>query len=316
VNLNTISVIIPTYNRAKTITYCLDSVINQTLKPQEIIVIDDCSIDDTLQVIKHYNHPLVKIRPLQKNTGAQKARNEGIKASKGHWIAFLDSDDEWLPDYLEKQLTLAKSTNANVVYCGAFINDGVDIKKYPMPDYSVATYKNLLTKPGLMFPSLLVKKSSLSDINYLDENVVAFQEWETCIRLAKYDDFVFNKEALFVYNLHEGATISKHKKNDVLGYSYIVNKHELEIKKHAGLDAFITHLRLIQLKYYNIEDWVNWRKTTFRILNNESITYFKKAFHTVVACLYPKFYQRFQSNLSPIFILKRIYFILIKKIKN
>ena len=91
--MHKISVITPTYNRAKTIMYYLDSIINQTLKPQEIIVIDDCSLDDILQVVKHYNHPLVKIIQLQKNSGAQKARNEGIKTATGEWIAFLDSDD-------------------------------------------------------------------------------------------------------------------------------------------------------------------------------------------------------------------------------
>jgi len=64
--MHKISVIIPTYDRAKTIAYCLDSVINQTLMLQEIIAINDCSIDDTLQVVKHYNHPLVKIIQLQK----------------------------------------------------------------------------------------------------------------------------------------------------------------------------------------------------------------------------------------------------------
>ena len=101
-NFNPISVIIPTYNRAKTNRDCIDSVINQMLMPKEIIVVDDCSINDTLQVVKHYNHPLVKIIQLQKNSGAQKARNEGIKAATGEWIAFLDSDDLWLPEYLEK----------------------------------------------------------------------------------------------------------------------------------------------------------------------------------------------------------------------
>ena len=311
-NFNPISVIIPTYNRAKTIAYCLDSVINQTLMPEEIIVIDDCSIDDTLQVVKHYNHPLVKIIQLQKNSGAQKARNEGIKAATGEWIAFLDSDDLWMPEYLEKQYMVTLNTKSNIVYCNAFVDNGVSIEKFAMPDVSEDTYKKLLCQTGPMFQGLFIKKSSLEAINYLDEEVVAFQEWDTAIRLAKHNDFVFNVEALFVYNLHEGATISKHKKNNFLGYSYILNKHELEIKKHAGLDVFIAHLKLIQLKYFNIEDWVNWRKTTLKILNNEHITLFQKAFQKVVAYLNPKFYQRFQSNLSPIFILKRIYFVIIK----
>ena len=230
-NFNPISVIIPTYNRVNTIAYCLDSVMNQTLMPQEIIVVDDCSLDDTLLVVKHYNHPLVKIIQLQKNSGAQKARNAGIKSATGEWIAFLDSDDQWMPEYLEKQYMVTLNTKSNIVYCNAFVDNGVSREKFAMPDVSEDTYKKLLCQTGPMFQGLFVKKNNLEAINYLDEEIVAFQEWDTCIRLAKHDNFVFNKEALFVYNLHKGATISKHKKNDVLGYNYIVNKHELEIKK-------------------------------------------------------------------------------------
>ena len=143
-NFNPISVIIPTYNRAKTNRDCIDRVINQTLMPQEIIVVDDCSINDTLQVVKHYNHPLVKIIQLQKNSGAQKARNEGIKAATGEWIAFLDSDDLWLPEYLEKQYMVALNTKSNIVYCNAFLDNGVSREKFAMPDVSEDTYKKLI----------------------------------------------------------------------------------------------------------------------------------------------------------------------------
>jgi len=99
-----ISVILPTYNRVKTIRYCLDSVLAQTFSPAEIIIIDDCSTDDTVLIVGSYSEPRVRCIVLEKNFGAQAARNRGILEAKGEWIAFHDSDDEWMPDKLERQI--------------------------------------------------------------------------------------------------------------------------------------------------------------------------------------------------------------------
>ncbi len=99
-----ISVIIPVYNREDTITNCLESVIKQTYAPAEIIVIDDNSTDDTIKQINKFNDKII-ILNTEQQSGAQTARNIGIKAAKSDWIAFLDSDDEWLPNKIEKQVS-------------------------------------------------------------------------------------------------------------------------------------------------------------------------------------------------------------------
>lgn len=314
--MSSISVVIPAYNRATTIITCLQSVINQTLQPLEIIVVDDCSTDNTLKVIEKFNHPLVSVIKLLKNSGAQKARNEGIKAAKGEWIAFLDSDDEWLPLYLQTQLELAKKTDASVVYCGAFTYDDEVKNKYEMPDYSLNTFKNVLTKPGPMFQGLLVKKKCLETIHLLDEAVVAYQEWDTCIRLAKHYHFAYNPEPLFIYHLHQGATISKHRKNDVKGYSYIVHKHQTDIVKVAGDSAYLNHLKIIQLKYYHQKDWSNWKVTSKEILKLKNSNFLSILFKSLILHITPHYYQRFQDVITPVFILKRWYFQLSKYLKE
>ena len=96
-----ISVIIPTFNRSKTIFRAIDSILKQTYKPYEIIVVDDGSTDGTKDLVIN-KYPSIKYF-YQSNNGVSKARNKGVHESKGEWIAFLDSDDEWLPKKLQEQ---------------------------------------------------------------------------------------------------------------------------------------------------------------------------------------------------------------------
>ena len=100
------SVIIPTFNRAKVISRAIDSVLNQTYKNFELIVVDDGSTDNTQEILKKYDQ--IKIM-TQENQGVSSARNSAIQISIGEWICFLDSDDEWLPTKLESQKNIILS---------------------------------------------------------------------------------------------------------------------------------------------------------------------------------------------------------------
>ncbi|TAK34595.1 MAG: glycosyltransferase family 2 protein, partial [Saprospiraceae bacterium] len=109
-----VSVIIPTYNRAKTIERAIDSVLNQTFSDLELIVVDDCSTDFTVDVIKQYtDERLIYIRH-ENNRGEGGARNTGIRNSRAKYIAFLDSDDEWFPNKLEKQMPVIQESDSKV----------------------------------------------------------------------------------------------------------------------------------------------------------------------------------------------------------
>ena len=115
-----VSVVIPVYNRMDTIERSINSVLNQTYKNIEIIVIDDGSIDDTLKIIEHLSISDIKVLK-QNHGGANAARNLGISAAKGEFIAFQDSDDEWLPDKLEKQITYMLEGGYEACYCPFFL---------------------------------------------------------------------------------------------------------------------------------------------------------------------------------------------------
>ena len=128
----TISTVIPTYNREATIGRCIQSVLDQTVKPTEIIVVDDGSQDHTKEIVNEYamNSTIPIILLHQKNKGAQAARNYGIKTASGDYIAFLDSDDEWLPRKTESQMKYIN--DKTVVYCDCFVENDIknDIEAY------------------------------------------------------------------------------------------------------------------------------------------------------------------------------------------
>ena len=171
INQPLVSVVIPTYNRANKIVKAIKSVQDQTFENWEIIVVDDGSQDKTCEVIEQILNKDQRIRLIrhQKNKGAQAARNIGIKAAKGEWIAFLDSDDQWLPESLELRLKVARKENVPVVYSQAYIiYPGPEKKIYGVRALSGSVHKQLLLGEGPMFQSLLVKKYALEQIGYLD----------------------------------------------------------------------------------------------------------------------------------------------------
>ena len=117
-----VSVIIPTYNYGRFIERAVNSVLSQSYQDYEIIIIDDGSTDDTKNrvVVKYHDERIIYIRH-DMNRGPSAARNTGIKSSKGEFIAFLDSDDEWEPDKLYHQINLFRNASSDIgcVYCGA-----------------------------------------------------------------------------------------------------------------------------------------------------------------------------------------------------
>ncbi|UOU99736.1 glycosyltransferase [Chryseobacterium daecheongense] len=112
-----VSIITPSYNSAEFIEETIQSVLNQTYENWEWLITDDLSKDNTVEILRKYNDPRIKLHVLEKNGGAGNARNKSLERAEGRYIAFLDSDDYWYPDYLKIMTEYMRDHRVELVYC-------------------------------------------------------------------------------------------------------------------------------------------------------------------------------------------------------
>jgi glycosyltransferase involved in cell wall biosynthesis len=269
-----VSVIVPTYNRAHTIRRCLDSALGQTISPDEVIVVDDASTDDTTSVVKSISDERLRLITMPSHKGAQAARNVGIKNAKGDHIAFLDSDDEWLPEKLEWQIKETARMKKPCVVHGAgwiFREQEKSREMFQIPRLNGFVYKELLTHPGPLYPCLFVPKKNLAEIGFLDENTPSYQEWDISIALARKLDFVFIDKPLMIYHIHGGETISKNGVKEAKGWQYIVEKYRAEILKNLGHKVLAQHYGRIATLYLKAGERRRARKFVYLAYINNRV---------------------------------------------
>lgn len=252
-NLPLVSVIIPAYNRASSIERAIFSVLVQTVDDLEVVVVDDGSNDTTAQVVEETvkRDSRVRLVTHKFNQGAQAARNTGMRAARGQWVGFLDSDDTWMPNSLELRLAAARSRNVEVVHSPGFVLrfGGGERDKFEVAPLSGNVYRELLRAPSPLFPALLVSTRALRAIGGLDEAIVAYQEWETAIRLAKRFEFGFVPEPTFVYDCRGSDTISKNLHRGAKGYEQILKKHLRHIALLTGPHSVAKHYARLSSEY-------------------------------------------------------------------
>lgn len=230
-----VSVIIPAYNRANLIGRSIDSVLNQAFKDFEVIVVDDGSIDNTKSVVESFNDSRIKYIKNKRNIGAAVTRNIGIKNAKGKYIAFQDSDDEWLPEKLEKQIKDFENSpvSVGVSYTGYLLINNNKKKYIPLKKYKKRNgniHKELLRGNFVGTPTMLVKKGCFEKVGMFDENLDALEDWELAIRLSKYYDFKFIDKPLLLAN-HSANSISNNYKTIAGAIEKIAKKHLKESDK-------------------------------------------------------------------------------------
>ncbi len=200
-----VSVIIPTYNRAKYITRAIDSVLNQTYQDFEIIVVDDGSKDNTKEILTPYMN---KIHYLwQENRGISAARNIAIQRATGEYIAFLDSDDVWLNNKLQIQVDiLNKSFNIGLVHNKMIMlsEQGQKVGMKPKRE-SGKDFKELLEIGGdLPTSSVMVRRECFDKTGLFDENLPIMEDFEMWLRIAKeYDLYEIKDQHLAYYYRHD-----------------------------------------------------------------------------------------------------------------
>lgn len=199
--LNKISVVIPMYNSEKTIIRTLDSVVSQTYEGNiEIIVVNDGSKDNSSEIVKNYCivHPNHNIQLInQKNGGVSKARNTGLKNATGDLIALLDSDDEWLPNKLERQVLVLKD-NPKIDFLGASFK-GFGFKNKKIGTLVKIELRDLLFKNYFQPSTILFKRGVLEKIGFFDETQRYAEEGNYFMRVAKVFNCYFLNQNLIIF---------------------------------------------------------------------------------------------------------------------
>ena len=217
-----VSIIIPTYNHAKFISKALKSVIEQTYKNWEAIIIDNESIDETYKIINSFNDPRLKYFKIFNDGVIAKSRNLGIKEARGDWIAFLDSDDWWTKDKLEVCISKINENVDFIYHAHEYVNEfrsflkkklikGRKLKKPILNDLLIGT----ITKgTQISNSSVIVRKNILYEIGGLNESkiLVGSDDYDTWLRIAQItDQFLYVNKKLSYYLYHGENTSNKDK---------------------------------------------------------------------------------------------------------
>lgn len=248
-----VSVVITTYKRpAEIVKRAAKSVLSQTYKDIELIIVDDSpeTYEQRSEVCEMALSlgERVKYIPHEKNMGACAARNTGIENAGGEFVAFLDDDDEWMPEKIEKQLdVMVKNEKTALVYCGRItFNTSTNTEvEQKVSFYKGNVYEKLILNNfvgSTSFP--LIRKDVLEKLGGFDVNMKAAQDYELWLRIAREYEVEYVREPLVRYYVHEGDQISKNNRKKVDGLNRLNELNMDYLKKHPRAHA-IRILRVI-----------------------------------------------------------------------
>lgn len=205
-NRSLVSVIIPCYNSAAFLSESIDSALGQSYADKEVIVVDDGSTDDSPRVMSGYGNAIRVVR--QANAGLSAARNAGIRAAQGRYIAFLDADDYWAPSFLEKMVAAAEETQAGIAYCG-WQNVGLPGPRgqpFVPPDYETELDKSAVffSNPRWPVHAALLRRDVLDLTGGFDPKWKACEDFALWIRVAPVFRLALVPEVLAFYRFHDG----------------------------------------------------------------------------------------------------------------
>ena len=203
-----VSVIIPTYNRAHLLAQAIDSVLAQTFRDWELIVVDDGSTDNSAERVKAVDDArLHYLRQSHRGIGA--AMNAGLATTRGEYIARLDSDDLWLPEFLQTQTqVLDRQPDIGLVYARAVGRDSAGkALSYVLgipPRYPPDSFKSMVYDDCTCNITVLVRKACLDRVGPYDESLHAHEDWDIWLRVARHYSFAFTDQVLAVFRRHGG----------------------------------------------------------------------------------------------------------------
>ena len=206
------SIIIPSYNRAHVLPVTIKSVLKQTYKNWELIIVDDGSIDNTKEVVEKISDGRIRYI-FQKNAERSAARNNGIRNARGKWICFLDSDDSYKENHLinfYKEILKQKASNEYpIMYVSEQENYYVekDKKESHFSNYNRDNIPHFFAKESVVPGRICLKKEILDNFEF-DENIVIVEDADLCFRISCHHKVKFLNEATFIYHIHENNSIN------------------------------------------------------------------------------------------------------------
>lgn len=216
-----ISVIIPTYNSEKTILRCLDSVFKQTYQNFEIVICDDKSTDNTREILNDINNPKVKVLYLEENSGSAAARNAAMKHANGDYIAFLDSDDEWYPEKLKKQIPYFSDKSVGLIFAGAKIikNEKHIVFHKPKIVWEQDSYRKLfLGQIHYITSTAIFRRDSILKTGYMAKELRRNQDYDLFLRILKHYNLKIIQTPLSIFNVDTKKTTSTRLRSSIEFY--------------------------------------------------------------------------------------------------
>ena len=243
-----VSVIIPTYNRSEHLLRAINSVLSQTFSDFELIIIDDASTDDTSQTVERFSDNRIRYYKKGVNEGGGAARNAGISYASGKYVAFLDSDDEWMLNKLELQIGHMEKHNAFVSYTGFILWD--DMRKMEIGEQRPTCQGNIseeILKRNCVgtTSTVVVRQECFTNTGGFDVRMPQSQDWEMWIRLAESYHFHPIDSILCRYHVHSGLQITGNPAKAAIGMELLLNKHIDKIS--VNRKVYAQHLARIGL---------------------------------------------------------------------
>jgi glycosyltransferase involved in cell wall biosynthesis len=240
---SSISVVIPAYNAMSCIRTAIDSVLHQTVPPDEVIVVDDGSRDATVDVVSSYS---ARVRLLtQANSGPGAARNKGVRAARAEWIAFLDADDSWLTTKIEKQLPYTRDGRVGIVHCR-------DASHWSLQQNRRIDFDTLWKKNAIVLSTALVRRRAFDDVGGFSERrqLDGVEDYNLWLRIVAAGWHVATcPEALYRYTPAPGNLTSQTTR---FATAELENVRELGERLHLDTDT-LERKRLALLDEYGRE---------------------------------------------------------------
>jgi glycosyltransferase involved in cell wall biosynthesis len=238
-----VSVIIPNFNYGRYLEDCISSVINQSYKNIEIIIVDDGSTDDSVSIIEKYDTKIVLVK--KDNSGVSDSRNIGLKIATGDYLTFLDADDTLEPTKIHDQMQLMKDSSSELIYCGVNVVDSeLNFLRVLRPQYRGECSKLFFKYPTraivlLASGSPLISRSLIDKAGYFDTELNTSADWDYMRRLSLFTTIDFVDKPLINYRRHEKSmsvnSLTSYYSDNNLAVNKMLTDYSIWVRSNARI---------------------------------------------------------------------------------